>query len=77
MTQGKQGETLEQAIADFFQNREEAHLRLVLGKRADETVGLRLFDEQGRPRLILQVDPEGAPVLQFLDQAGQVVRQLP
>ncbi|GMA17298.1 hypothetical protein E5F05_20290 [Deinococcus metallilatus] len=77
VTQGKQGEELEQAVKGFFQNHEEAQPRLLLGKKADQTVGLRLFDPQGRPRLVLQVDPQGTPVLQFLDEAGRTVKQLP
>jgi hypothetical protein len=51
--------------------------RAYLGRAADRSVGLRLMDQQGRDRLRLRVDPEGTPVLQFLDAAGKVTAQLP
>jgi hypothetical protein len=51
--------------------------RAYLGRAADRSVGLRLMDQQGRDRVRLRVDPDGAPVLQFLDASGKVTAQLP
>jgi hypothetical protein len=51
--------------------------RAYLGRAADRSVGLRLMDQQGRDRVRLRVDPEGTPVLQFLDAGGKVMAQLP
>jgi len=38
---------------------------------------LRLNDKQGRERLILEVTPDGNPVVRFLDQNGQEAIRLP
>jgi hypothetical protein len=43
----------------------------------DRSVGLTLKDEQGRNRILLRVDADGTPVLQFLDADGKVTAQLP
>jgi hypothetical protein len=49
----------------------------VLGRSDDHSVALRLKDEQGRDRLVIRVQPDGTPVLQFLDEHGKVTSQLP
>src|SRR5262249_60245251 len=51
--------------------------RAYLGRASDRSVGLRLMDQQGRDRVRLRVDPDGTPVLQFLDSSGKVTAQLP
>ncbi|HTT60734.1 MAG TPA: hypothetical protein VMG35_02805 [Bryobacteraceae bacterium] len=51
--------------------------RAYLGRGRDRSVGLKLMDPQGRERVVLQVKPDGAPVLQFLDEHGKVLAQLP
>jgi hypothetical protein len=51
--------------------------RIVLGRSDDHSVALRLKDEQGRDRLVIRVQPDGTPVLQFLDEHGKVTSQLP
>ncbi len=51
--------------------------RVVLGRSDDRSVALRLKDEQGRDRLVIRVQPDGTPVLQFLDEHGKVTSQLP
>lgn len=50
--------------------------RLFAGKVLDDSV-VRLADKQGRPRLILKVDGAGEPSVEFLDDAGKVVRRIP
>lgn len=49
--------------------------RLFAGKRLDVAM-VQLADKEGRPRLRLQVDGEGAPSVEFLDKDGAVVRRL-
>ena len=61
----------------FYAQRERAHPRLKLGREGDSSVGLRLRDTQGRDRIIIMVKPDGTPTLQFLDQTGKVISQLP
>ena len=48
--------------------------RLFAGKTADRVSTVRLSDAEGRARLVLQVAPDGAASIQFLDAAGKVVR---
>ncbi|HEY5756778.1 MAG TPA: hypothetical protein VIU34_13195 [Steroidobacter sp.] len=50
--------------------------RLFAGKLLDDSV-VRLADKQGRPRLVLKVDGAGEPSVEFLDEAGKVVRRIP
>jgi hypothetical protein len=38
---------------------------------------LKLKDVEGRDRIIIQVAADGSPVLQFFDESGKVVSQLP
>jgi hypothetical protein len=51
--------------------------RIVLGRSDDHSVALRLKDERGRDRLVIRVQPDGSPVVQFLDEHGKVTSQLP
>ena len=51
--------------------------RAYLGRVGDRSVGLRLMDQDGRDRLRLRVNPDGTPVLQFLDASGKVTAQYP
>ncbi len=54
--------------AKFFAGREHAQPRVFLGKSDNGSVlSARLNDKQGRERLILEVTPEGNPVVRFLD----------
>lgn len=50
--------------------------RLFAGKMLDDSI-VRLADTQGRPRLVLKVDGAGEPSVEFLDEAGKVVRRIP
>jgi hypothetical protein len=43
----------------------------------DETAMVRIRDRAGRDRLRMVVGPDGAPKLEFLDEAGKVVQALP
>lgn len=60
----------------FFATHRHDVKRLALGRSPDGSVGLELRDGNGRIRLILSVQASGDPVLQFLDENGEVVRQL-
>jgi hypothetical protein len=50
--------------------------RFFAGKQLDDSV-VRLADKQGRTRLLLKVDGTGAASVEFLDEAGKVVRRIP
>ncbi len=54
-----------------------AQTRILLGRLDDRSVALRLKDVEGRDRLVVRVQPDGSPVLQFLDEKGKVTAQLP
>lgn len=64
-------------IANFLKTHEPPHQRLYLGRGADKSVALRLKDTQGHDRLVIEVAPDGAPQLKFLDADGKVVSELP
>jgi hypothetical protein len=61
----------------FFATHSGDAPRAYLGRVGDGSVGLRLKDKQGRDRILLRVNPDGAPVLQLLDAGGKVTAQLP
>jgi len=50
--------------------------RIYLGRSPDKSASLAIKDEQGHNRLIIRVDAEGNPVIQFLDEAGKVSKQI-
>jgi hypothetical protein len=64
-------------IEKFLKGRAQANQRLYLGRSDDKAVGLKLKDADGHDRIILQVAPDGSPVLKFLDAGGKVVNQIP
>lgn len=51
--------------------------RLLLGKMRDDSVVLTLSDIKGRPRINIQVQADGTPTLDFLDEKGKVTYSLP
>ncbi|HEX8096440.1 MAG TPA: hypothetical protein VF507_00330 [Pyrinomonadaceae bacterium] len=65
------------AIQAMIDNNELATNRLFLGKRRDNSAVLLMSDVKGRPRIRMQVAPDGAPKLEFLDEAGKVIYSLP
>ncbi len=56
--------------------RSAAAERVFVGSE-DETATLRMRDRSGHDRLRLTVGPDGAPKLEFLDEAGKVMQTLP
>ncbi|MEO5828041.1 MAG: hypothetical protein ABIQ48_05525 [Luteimonas sp.] len=51
--------------------------RLFVGKTRGESSAVILADGQGRPRIMMLVAPDGAPMLNFMDEQGNVVQSLP
>ena len=51
--------------------------RVFVGKNGDRAALLSLADAQGKPRLVLTVDPAGNPRIEFLDESGKVIRRVP
>lgn len=51
--------------------------RLFLGKGRDDATTLEMSDIKGRPRIRMSVQADGAPRLEFLNEAGEVVLRLP
>jgi hypothetical protein len=43
----------------------------------DNSAVLVMSDVKGKPRIRLQVTPDGAPKLEFIDEAGTVIYSLP
>ncbi len=65
------------AIQTLTDNNELTTNRLFLGKRRDNSNELLMADIKGRPRIRLQVAPDGIPKLDFLDEEGKVFYSLP
>lgn len=55
----------------------DAKNRVLLAKLKDRSVALELKDAQGRKRLVMQVAPDGAPSLVFLDADGKELDRFP
>lgn len=64
-------EAMKQLVADGTFG---AQTRVQIGRWRDRSSGLVLHDAAGKPRLKLEVTAEGAAAIQFLDEAGKVVR---
>jgi len=65
------------AIQAMIDNGDLTTNRLFLGKRRDNSTMLLMSDIKGKPRIRMQVAPDGAPKLEFLDEAGKVIYNLP
>jgi hypothetical protein len=65
------------AMQELIDNNEATQQRLFLGKRRDNATMLLMSDIKGRPRIRMQVAPDGTPKLEFLDEAGKVIHSLP
>lgn len=64
-------------LHELLANQPKAHTRMYLGRGGDQSVALRLKDVQGRDRIVIMVAPDGTPKLQFLDDKGKILTQLP
>lgn len=73
MTEGEQKGEHEK----FFAGRAKAQPRLFLGRSDNGAVSLRLNDKDGRERLIIEVAPDGTPVVRFLDENGRETSRFP
>jgi len=51
--------------------------RILVGNNGDRAALVSLADAQGKPRLVLTVDPAGNPRIEFLDESGKVVTRVP
>jgi len=65
------------AIQALVDNNELTTNRLFFGKRRDNSMMLLMSDSKGKPRIRMQVAADGAPKLEFLDEAGKVMYSFP
>jgi hypothetical protein len=65
------------AIKAFRETHPGDHPRILLGRESDKSALLRMKDTEGRDRIVMKVAADGSPLLQFLDESGRVVEQLP
>ena len=49
------------------------HARASLERDPDKAAALRLRDPKGHTRILLRVDADGTPTMQFLDASGKVL----
>ncbi len=59
----------------FFATHRHDVKRLVMGRSPDGAVGLNLRDDKGNVRIMLAVQPNGKPVLDFMDESGKVIKE--
>ncbi len=59
----------------FFASHRHDVQRLALGRSPDGSVGLKLLDGAGKVRIVLAVQADGKPVLQFLNGQGTVIKE--
>src|SRR2546422_10841738 len=59
----------------FFASHRHDVQRLALGRSPDGSVVLKLRDGAGRVRIVLAVQADGKPVLQFLNDQGTVIKE--
>ncbi|MFZ0640983.1 MAG: hypothetical protein WA020_02260 [Candidatus Acidiferrales bacterium] len=62
---------------NFFKTHAPPRQRIYLGRSPDDSASLTLRDKDGNSRIVIKVNPDGSPVIQFLDAAGTVISQLP
>jgi len=63
-------------VKELF-SKDRPEKRIYLGRDADQSAALQLKDVKGRDRIVLRVAADGTPSLQFLDEQGKVIGQLP
>jgi hypothetical protein len=51
--------------------------RLFVGKTRGQSSAVILADNQGKPRIMMTVAPDGTPALVFMDEAGKELQRLP
>ncbi len=60
----------------YFKSHPAPKRRLSLARADDGSVGLKMRDPEGRDRIVMQVKPDGTPVLRFLDASGKVTAEM-
>jgi len=60
----------------FFATHSGDANRIYLGRSPDKSASLRIKDSDGRDRLVLRVNADGAAVVQFLDGNGKVTNEI-
>ncbi len=64
------------AWEEFFATHRHDVKRMVLGRGPDGSVGMRMYDANGKARAWFGVQADGTAALQFLDNDGKVVREV-
>jgi len=71
-------EARKEAVQKMLDNGELTTTRLFVGKTRDEdTTIIRMSDIKGKPRIVMSVEANGNPKLNFLDENGKVFYSLP
>jgi hypothetical protein len=65
------------AWKSFFATHGSAQQRVKLGRMEDRSAALVLKDANGKSRIVMKVDANGTPSLEFLDAEGRVMSKLP
>jgi hypothetical protein len=65
------------ALNQFLKEHPGDHPRVQFGRAAHKSAVLRMADADGRDRIVMKVNADGAPALQFLDESGKVADERP
>lgn len=75
VAKGKTEAEKRQISHDFIAKHFLGQERFYIGYGADGS-SLRLGDQNGKPRLVIRVNKEGNPTIQFLDASGHVTKEI-
>ena len=70
----------EQSLGDVLRGKskpEPAASRVFIGRNQDKSASVSLADANGKARLVLKVEPDGAASIAFLDADGKTLQRLP
>jgi hypothetical protein len=71
-------ETAQKEYQKLADKGEVTTTRLFIGKRRDDdSTVIRMSDIKGKPRIVISVEKDGNPKLNFLDENGKVIYSLP
>ncbi|MFC4012329.1 hypothetical protein ACFOY2_34200 [Nonomuraea purpurea] len=69
------GPEQDQAMAEF-RKKYPSPQRVFIGKNPDKSSAVTLADGQGTPRIVMRVDQDGNPQIQFMNAKGKVTRTI-
>ncbi|HVE95193.1 MAG TPA: hypothetical protein VNB24_09745 [Acidimicrobiales bacterium] len=66
----------DEALRELLADRPFGAMRMFVGRDMSGDATIRMYDGTGRPRLRFAVSEDGAALIEFLDERGEVVRRI-